>query len=82
MKTTLMGVITVDPKQTLEEGIRKQFVKKIIAVLYAALIPAKSEVLTQAKFNPMIDAVGGALDGIRNSFEYMGDYVNMDGLRI
>jgi WASH complex subunit strumpellin len=37
MKTTLMGVVTVDPKLMLEEHIRKQLVKKIMAVFDAAL---------------------------------------------
>ena len=82
MKTTLMGVITVDPKQMLEEGIRKQLVKKIVEVLYACLSPQKGEQLTPARFVQMVEAVGTMLDGIRSSFEYMGDYVNLDGLRI
>lgn len=82
MKTTLMGVITVDPKQMLEEGIRKQLVKKVIDVLYLNLVPKKGEPLNPVTFNALIDNVGRALDGIRHSFEYMGDYVNMDGLRI
>ena len=82
MKTTLMGVITVDPKEMLEEGIRKQLVKKIISVLYTQLVPAKPEQITAQRFLQLIDNVGRALDGIRHSFEYMGDYVNIDGLRI
>lgn len=84
MKTTLMGVITVDPKQMLEEGIRKQLVKKIIHVLYQQLVPTskKQEQITPERFNQIIDSVGKAIDGIRHSFEYMGDYVNIDGLRI
>jgi WASH complex subunit strumpellin len=82
MKTTLMGVITVDPKQMLEEGIRKQLIRKIIAVLYTALIPPKPEAMTTAKFLQIIEAIAQALNAIRHSFEYMGDYVNMDGLRI
>ena len=84
MKTTLMGVITVDPKQMLEEGIRKQLVKKIISVLYFSLMPTKKQKggMNLSNFNKMIDLVGRALEGIQHSFEYMGDYVNLDGLRI
>lgn len=83
MKTTLMGVIVVDPKQMLEEGIRKQLVKKIIEVLYKHIFPSKNEVInTGPKFSAMIEKVGKAIEGIRSSFEYMGDYVNIDGLRI
>lgn len=81
MKTTLMGVITVDPKQMLEEGIRKQLVRKIVEVLYGCFVTAKGE-LTPQRFVQIVENVGHLLDGIRSSFEYMGDYVNLDGLRI
>jgi WASH complex subunit strumpellin len=80
MKSTVVGVINVEAKQLLEEGIRKQLVKKIVDVLYEHLQTAS--VTNPLKFNQMIDSVGRAIDGIRSSFEYMGDYVNMDGLRI
>ncbi|KAH0786381.1 WASH complex subunit 5-like [Histomonas meleagridis] len=86
MKTTLMGVITVDPKQMLEEGIRKQLVKKIVNVLYYCIVNSdnkkKNNAITLQRFNQIIDLVGKALEGIQHSFEYMGDYVNLDGLRI
>ena len=38
MKTTLVGVIKVDPKQLLEDGIRKELVKQVAAALHLGLI--------------------------------------------
>ena len=38
MKTTLVGVIKVDPKQLLEDGIRKELVKQVAAALHHGLI--------------------------------------------
>ena len=38
MKTTLVGVIKVDPKQLLENGIRKELVKQVAAALHHRLI--------------------------------------------
>ena len=38
MKTTLVGVIKVDPKQLLEDGIRKELVKQVAAALHYGLI--------------------------------------------
>jgi len=38
MKTTLVGVIKVDPKQLLEDGIRKELVKQVEAALHHGLI--------------------------------------------
>lgn len=49
MKTTLVGVIKVDPKQLLEDGIRKELVKQVAYALHKGLI-----------FNPKAK-VGGAL---------------------
>ena len=38
MKTTLMGVVKVDPKQLLEDGIRKELVKQVAFALHRGLI--------------------------------------------
>ena len=38
MKTTLVGVIKVDPKQLLEDGIRKELVKQVAFALHKGLI--------------------------------------------
>ena len=38
MKTTLVGVIKVDPKQLLEDGIHKELVKQVEAALHHGLI--------------------------------------------
>ena len=38
MKTTLVGVVKVDPKQLLEDGIRKELVMQVAAALHTGLI--------------------------------------------
>uniref|UniRef100_A0A9J8BNN2 WASH complex subunit 5 n=1 Tax=Cyprinus carpio carpio TaxID=630221 RepID=A0A9J8BNN2_CYPCA len=38
MKTTLVGIIKVDPKQLLEDGIRKELVKRVAYALHKGLI--------------------------------------------
>ena len=38
MKTTLVGVIKVDPKQLLEDGIRKELVMQVALALHQGLI--------------------------------------------
>jgi WASH complex subunit strumpellin len=37
MKSTLVGIIRVDPKQLLEDGIRKELVKHIAIALHNGL---------------------------------------------
>lgn len=38
MKTTLVGVVKIDPKQLLEDGIRKELVKQVAWALHRGLI--------------------------------------------
>lgn len=37
MKSTLVGIVEIDPKQLLEDGIRKELVKKIAFALNCGL---------------------------------------------
>ena len=38
MKTTLVGVVKLDPKQLLEDGIRKELVKQVAYALHRGII--------------------------------------------
>lgn len=38
MKSTLVGVVEIDPKQLLEDGIRKELVHHIAVALHNSLI--------------------------------------------
>jgi len=38
MKSTLVGVVEIDPKQLLEDGIRKELVQHIAVALHNGLI--------------------------------------------
>lgn len=38
MKSTLVGVVEIDPKQLLEDGIRKELVHHIAVALHNGLI--------------------------------------------
>lgn len=38
MKTTLVGIIKIDPKQLLEDGIRKELVQQVALALHNGLI--------------------------------------------
>ncbi|XP_067001738.2 WASH complex subunit 5 [Anabrus simplex] len=80
MKSTLVGIIHVDPKQLLEDGIRKELVKHIAIALHNGLSfnpKAKTSELTTK-----LEALGQIMDGHRRSFEYIQDYINIYGLKI
>ncbi|KAJ8877566.1 hypothetical protein PR048_022021 [Dryococelus australis] len=80
MKTTLVGIIRIDPKQLLEDGIRKELVKHIALALHNGLIfnpKAKTSELV-----PKLEALERIMDGHRRSFSYVQDYVSVCGLKI
>uniref|UniRef100_A0A4W3IZN8 WASH complex subunit 5 n=1 Tax=Callorhinchus milii TaxID=7868 RepID=A0A4W3IZN8_CALMI len=80
MKTTLVGIIKVDPKQLLEDGIRKELVKRVAFGLHKGLIfnpKAKTSELM-----PKLKEMAATMDGFYRSFEYIQDYVSIYGLKI
>ena len=80
MKSTLVGVIKIDPKQLLEDGIRKELVMQVSQALHTGLI-----FNPKAKVNellPKLNILGERMEGFRRSFEYIQDYVNIYGLKI
>ncbi|KRT79258.1 hypothetical protein AMK59_7788 [Oryctes borbonicus] len=80
MKSTFVGVICLDPKDLLEDGIRKELVQHMSKALHNQLIfsaKTKSEDFTQK-----LKTLSCIMDGYKKSFEYIQDYVNINGLKI
>ncbi|XP_001948165.2 WASH complex subunit 5 [Acyrthosiphon pisum] len=80
MKSTLVGVVEIDPKQLLEDGIRKELVQHIAVALHNGLIfnpKAKTSELL-----PKLNSLGNTMAGYRRSFEYIQDYIGIYGLKI
>ncbi|XP_019864763.1 WASH complex subunit 5 isoform X2 [Aethina tumida] len=80
MKSTLVGVVCLDPKKLLEDGIRKELVQHISKALHTELTFSprfKPEELEQK-----VKSLGLIMDGYKKSFEYIQDYINLNGLKI
>ncbi|KAH0509591.1 WASH complex subunit strumpellin [Microtus ochrogaster] len=80
MKTTLVGIIKVDPKQLLEDGIRKELVKRVAFALHRGLIFKPRA--KPSELMPKLKDLGATMDGFHRSFEYIQDYVSIYGLKI
>uniref|UniRef100_A0A8C5DWL1 WASH complex subunit 5 n=1 Tax=Gouania willdenowi TaxID=441366 RepID=A0A8C5DWL1_GOUWI len=80
MKTTLVGIIKVDPKQLLEDGIRKELVKKVAYALHQGLI--FNPKAKPSELMPKLKEMAATMDGFYRSFEYIQDYVSIYGLKI
>lgn len=69
MEKTLVGVICIDPKQLLEDGIRKELVKNISLALHTNLSfnpRAKS-----CELEPKLATLAQIMNGYKRSFEYI-----------
>ncbi|XP_054154297.1 WASH complex subunit 5-like isoform X2 [Oppia nitens] len=80
MKATLIGIIQIDPKRLLEDGIRRELVIQAANALHKGLVfnsKAKTSELV-----PKLKALAQVMDGFRRSFEYIQDYVCIYGLKM
>lgn len=81
MKTTLVGVIELDPKQLLEDGIRKELVRHLSEALHVGLnFPVKAKV--PVNLVDKLNDLAKIIDGYKRSFEYVQDYLNIYGFKI
>jgi len=81
MKTTLVGIVQLDPKQLLEEGIRRELVRRVANAMHAQLtFDSKSK--PSSELTSKLTNLGDIMEGLRKSFEYIQDYVRIQGLRM
>lgn len=79
LKSTEIGCITINSKQLLEDGIRRELVKQIAAALHNQL---QFSGRVNQELMVKLDKLAEQLDGFRRSFEYIQDYANIYGLKI
>ena len=80
MDKCLMGVIEVDPKEFLVNGIKNEMVKVVAETLHRSLIFKKD--ITTDVFEATIKQLSIKLDNMRSAMEYVQDLVGIDALSI
>jgi WASH complex subunit strumpellin len=79
MEKTLLGVIQVEPRQILEDGLRCEIVRQVSYALYSSL---SFKNMTREEINKNLSHLANTLDGIKRSIEYLQDYIGIAGLKI
>jgi WASH complex subunit strumpellin len=79
MQTTLLGVVKVDSKELLKDGIRRELVLQLTRALQSGLSfkPGKP-----AELEAALARLGTQLEGFRLALEYISDYVKINGLQL
>lgn len=79
MEKTLLGVIQVEPRQILEEGLRRELVRLVSHALHRNLT---FKDMSRQEINENMSRVAITLDGLKKSIEYLQDYIAIAGLKI
>ena len=84
MQKTLLGVIQVDPRAILEDGLRKELVRQIAGAMNDVLVfpsnaaAAQTHDATARAFSTLSKRI----NGYRLAIEYIQDYVDIAGLKM
>lgn len=81
MRTTWVGVIELDPKRLLEDGIRNELVRHLSKALHSSLIFDVKAKQASDLYDKLVK-LAVVIDGYKRSFEYVQDYLNIDGSKI
>lgn len=83
MEKTMLGVAEIAPRDVLENGIRRELVRRVSAICHE-MLPFRPSATTQTieVFETSLLALARALSGMRRAFEYLQDYMAVSGLRL
>ena len=85
MKETLLGVIEMDPRQLLHEGIYKYLIDQVTRALDGGLAfdlrRGRGRDPVRA-VSSQLSSLASGLNTFRRSFEYVQDYVDLYGLKV
>jgi WASH complex subunit strumpellin len=79
MQKTLLGVIQIEPKMLLQEGLRRELVRLIAGAMHGDLTFAE---MTNKEIYRRFSKLAATLDGLKRSIEYLQDYIDIAGLKI
>jgi WASH complex subunit strumpellin len=79
MEKTLLGVIQIEPRLLLEEGLRRELVRQVSHAMHFDLT---FKDMTRHEINTNMSKLAATLDGLKRSIEYLQDYIGIAGLKI
>ena len=79
MEKTFVGLIEIDPKKLLEEGIRRELVTKLSEILNSHMMFKESSI---DSFIRKLDSLAEKLKKLQMAFEYIQDFIGLYGLKI
>mmetsp|Transcript_48746 Transcript_48746/g.137173 ORF Transcript_48746/g.137173 Transcript_48746/m.137173 type:complete len:1158 (+) Transcript_48746:260-3733(+) len=81
MEKTALGIIQVDARQVLQDGLRKELVRQVSEAMHSTLT-LRTGVDLASEFERVMSQLGQQMEGFRRSIEYIQDYVDLAGLKM
>ncbi len=81
MNTTLVGTVELNPKQLLEDSIRKELGKHL-ELVFSGTIQHKSGHMKENELNAALKDIAKSINKYRWSLDYIQDYLHTNGLKI
>lgn len=84
MEKTPLGIIQVDARQILQDGLRKELVRQVCQAMHKTIHLRASTTLVDIStdFDKIMDKLKHQMEGFRRSIEYIQDYVDLAGLKM
>jgi WASH complex subunit strumpellin len=79
MEKTLLGVIQVEPRAILEEGLRRELVRQIAKAMHETVV---FDEMSRFEIASKMSRLAATLDGLKRSIEYLQDYLGIAGLKM
>lgn len=89
MKKTCIGNMEINPKQLLEEGLRKELVRQYSMALHNTLQfhypderSKKALIKHSDSFHKLVQNLSRRIEGFQRSMIWLQDFLDIDGLKI
>lgn len=79
---TLMGVIEIDPKEILVDGIRKELGRTLASELHEGFVFSKRLLGDVESLESKFEMLRARFTGLKRSIEYIQDFLNLPGEQI
>lgn len=82
MEKTPLGIIQVDARSILQDGLRKELVRQVSHAMHSTLTLRSNTADLTAEFERVMSQLSQQMEGFRRAIEYIQDYVDLAGLKM
>jgi WASH complex subunit strumpellin len=82
MEETKLGMIEVDSRQILDDGVRKELVRQISTVMHLGIPSINDKNFNSSNMEQWLQRLKQSLEGFKKAVLYIQDYVSIYGLKM